>query len=86
MQKTQSWWKPKAKLPHMMEKPPKAGIQGKIFCFCYFDVTVEKEEMGNPIKIKMHYTAFFKAISEQEFLTLYGLSWLERKTREYTDV
>lgn len=37
---------------HMMEKTPQAGTQGKIACFCYFDVRVEKEEMWNPIKIK----------------------------------
>lgn len=37
----------------MMEKTPQAGTQGKIACFCYFDVRVEKEEMGNPINTQM---------------------------------
>lgn len=86
MQRTQSWWKPKAKLPHMMEKPPQAGTQAKIACFCYFGVRVEKEDMGNPIKIKIHYTASPTVISEQGFLTLSGVSELERKSREYTDM
>lgn len=69
-----------------MEKPPQAGTQGKIAGFYYFDVRVVKGEMGNPIKIKMHYTTSLTVISEEEFLTLYGVLGLERKTREYTDM
>lgn len=68
----------------MAEEPPQAGTQGKTACFYFFGTRVEKEGMGNPIKMKMCYTASLTVISEQEFLTLYGISGLEGKTEEYT--
>lgn len=68
----------------MVEEPPQAGTQGKTARFYFFVMTVEKEEMGNPIKMKTLYTASLTVISEQEFLTVYSISGLEGKTREDT--
>ena len=83
-QKAQSRWKCEAKLPRVAEETPQAGTQGKTACFYFFGVRVEKKEMGNPIKMKMLYTASLTVISEQEFLTVYGISGLDGKTREDT--
>lgn len=68
----------------MGEEPPQAGTHGKAACFYFFGAAVEKEEMGNPIKMKMLCTASLTVNSEQEFITVYGISGLEEKTREYT--
>lgn len=68
----------------MAEEPPQAGTQGKTARFYFFVMRVEKEEVGNPIKMKMLYTASLTVISEQEFLTVYSISGLEGKTREDT--
>lgn len=68
----------------MAEEPPQSGTRGKTVCFYFFGTKVKKEEMGNPIKMKMLYAASLTVISEKEFLTVYGISGLEGKTREYT--
>jgi len=65
MQKAQSWWRGEAELPRVAEEPPQAGNQGKTACFYFFGVGVEKEEMGNPIKMRMLYTASPTVVAEQ---------------------
>ena len=44
----------------------------------------EKEEMENPIEMKMLYSVSLTVISEQEFPAVCGTLGLEGKTREHT--